>query len=511
MSTIRTRYLPAAAALMWIATPAGAALLTPIDDCEVGAFSIQNNQGTELQSSIPLPGAASHTIASQRVVKIAAAGSQGPYTYASLTPGPGDSYLSLDIANFGYADVDYDWGAPEDLTFGGTMQWIEMDVAAPHPGDQVTMTIRDGVSQTTASRFLQFGSRETLIWNASSLNASVLCQATSITFHFHPGGGPNGTDFQVYDIRFRTTGSTAVTMAGTSVSVQTPPVPSAPLAFTPFEQSQGSPLYDANVAIADAMTTAMTVPAADWTWAKTTGAGGEWAEMSYLWTEPGGVQETDFQVSVDLSQVDGGYVPEVYPPDPVHDPDSILLHFPVALRASAGGTVQAVSDTWLSLDIVEGQGLELQNVSVTPNAAAASLPDGFTLSFRMQLASAGSTSVQSPLFTAAWISDFSTQVTTGAMPPNGAPEPAEALRLVAAPSITRGGTELRASRPFERAAAVLIHDVTGRVVRRLEAARGARSVGWDGTTDDGRPTAAGVYFVRAAGETSAGTRIVRLR
>jgi len=508
MQPSRIPQFGAVAAMLLAAAPVSAALLTPIDDCEVGAFSFQTNQGTEVQNSVSIPGHPSHAIASQRTVKIAASNQPGPFTFASLTPTPGDSFLSISIANFGYCDLEYTWGGTKDLTFGGTLQWIEMDVSAPRSTDQVTMSVSDGVSQTGFSQGFQFGGRETIVWGTGSLSSSVLQQATSIKFHFHPG--QNGTDFQVYDIRFRTTGSIPVTFTGTTVSAQTPPVPSAPLSFSMADLSMSAPVYVADVAIADAMTDAMTVPAADWTWAKTTGAGGEWAEMSYLWTEPGGVQNTDFQISVDASEMDGGYVPEIYPPDPIHDPSSILLHFPVALRTGAGGTVQAVSDTWLSLDIADGQGLEFQNVSVAASPVTMSWSSGFTLSFRMQLVGGGTVDDQKSLFTASWISDYSTQVTTAALPLT-APGAAGALQLTAAPSVTRGGTELRASRPFSRHAAVLIHDVTGRTVSRVEAAPGATSVRWDGSARNGQPTAAGVYFARVEGVPGEAIRIVRLR
>jgi hypothetical protein len=506
MQTRTTRFSGAVAAVLLAAAPA-AALLPPVDDCEVGTFSLQTNQGTEVQTSVPIPGTPSHAISGERVVRLAASNQPGPYTTASLSPGPGDDYLSIDVADAGYCDVEYTWGAPMDLTFGGAAQWIEMDVFAPHASDQITMTISDGTGQTGFTQGFQFGGRETVVWGLGNLSPSVLAQATSITFHFHPG--QSGTSFLVYDVRFRAIGSGAVTFAGTSVAVQTPPVPSAPLSFTPFDASTGNPLYDANVAIADATTDAMTVPSADWTWAKTTGLGGEWAEMSFLWTEPGGVQQTDFEIRVDLSQVDGGYVPDLYPPDPIHDAKSILLHFPAALRSTAGGAVQAVSDTWLGVDVVEGQGLDLQNVAVTGNPVTRSWTDGFTLSFRMQFASAGTTDVQTPLFTATWISDFGTQVTTGVAPPGDAG--AEALRLTAVPSVTTGGTEIRAVRPLDRAAELVVHDVAGRTVRRLPMAVGTRAVRWSGRDAGGMPVAAGVYFVRLTGFPDAVTRVVRLR
>jgi hypothetical protein len=123
----------------------------------------------------------------------------------------------------------------------------------------------------------------------------------------------------------------------------------------------------------------------------------------------------------------------------------------------------------------------------------------------------GAVDDQEPLFTAAWIADYSTQVTTAAPPLTAVPG-AGALRLTAVPGITRTGTELRASRPFERATAVLIHDVTGRRVASLPAIAGARSVRWDGRGTTGERAAAGVYFARIEGRPGQGTsRIVLVR
>ncbi len=59
--------------------------------------------------------------------------------------------------------------------------------------------------------------------------------------------------------------------------------------------------------------------------------------------------------------------------------------------------------------------------------------------------------------------------------------------------------------------AVEVLDVTGRRVRRLEAPAGTTAVEWDGRDARGRATAAGVYFVRMAGEGDAPRRVVKLR
>jgi len=62
---------------------------------------------------------------------------------------------------------------------------------------------------------------------------------------------------------------------------------------------------------------------------------------------------------------------------------------------------------------------------------------------------------------------------------------------------------------------VTVHDVTGRVVRRLgsaDYAPGTHRIPWDGRDDAGRLAAAGVYFVRVGGESPVAVRkVVRTR
>ena len=60
-----------------------------------------------------------------------------------------------------------------------------------------------------------------------------------------------------------------------------------------------------------------------------------------------------------------------------------------------------------------------------------------------------------------------------------------------------------------------VHDVSGRLVRRLESGprqRGFHSVRWDGADGRGRAAPAGVYFVRySAGGTSSTGRLTLVR
>ena len=66
-----------------------------------------------------------------------------------------------------------------------------------------------------------------------------------------------------------------------------------------------------------------------------------------------------------------------------------------------------------------------------------------------------------------------------------------------------------------RSARLSVHDVAGRLIRRLDPATGTRgflSVGWDGRTDSGEQVASGVYFVRLEVDGAVATqRMVLLR
>jgi hypothetical protein len=77
------------------------------------------------------------------------------------------------------------------------------------------------------------------------------------------------------------------------------------------------------------------------------------------------------------------------------------------------------------------------------------------------------------------------------------------------------GTSLRFTLEREVAAELLVFDMTGRLVRRLEAGRlkaGEHAVLWDGRDEAGRPAGSGVYFYELrAGETRSGRKLIRLR
>lgn len=97
--------------------------------------------------------------------------------------------------------------------------------------------------------------------------------------------------------------------------------------------------------------------------------------------------------------------------------------------------------------------------------------------------------------------------------PTGVPTPAPgALQLVAVPSVMSDATVLRFGRALEAGGQVTVHDLQGRIVRRIAVAPGASETVWDGTDETGKRIRPGPYFVRLehAGRT-ASTRVVVIR
>jgi hypothetical protein len=113
-----------------------------------------------------------------------------------------------------------------------------------------------------------------------------------------------------------------------------------------------------------------------------------------------------------------------------------------------------------------------------------------------------------PILEMTWWSEWSPTTATDVPTPSTA-----SLRpaLVAAPGITRTGTEIRSAHPFERAAELRVHDVTGRSLATLRPAPGAGSVFWDGRDDRGEALPTGVYFIRRMGGPEPAARVVKLR
>jgi flagellar basal-body rod modification protein FlgD len=88
-------------------------------------------------------------------------------------------------------------------------------------------------------------------------------------------------------------------------------------------------------------------------------------------------------------------------------------------------------------------------------------------------------------------------------------------RLVAAPNPFDVDTRIAFDLTRSARVAISVYDVSGRLVRAIDAgalAAGAQRVRWDGRGDDGAAAASGVYFLRAQadGTDPVSTRAVRL-
>jgi len=109
------------------------------------------------------------------------------------------------------------------------------------------------------------------------------------------------------------------------------------------------------------------------------------------------------------------------------------------------------------------------------------------------------------------IADVPTPIEPGVTPAVPLPD----LRLVPSPNPFSVATRVRLGLSAPGRASVTVFDLTGRRVRELlrEApmAAGVVELTWDGRTDQGVPTAPGVYFVRLeVGSAHASARVTRL-
>lgn len=483
-----------------LGAPLAHANLVPIDDFETGPFGFSTAAGDTVDTSVAIPAWASHAIRPQREIRIAG----GPSSM-SLAVAPSDDdavVIHVPGPGHGYGWLRYEWDVARDLTFGGDVEKISMVVSGT-PGKPVSLTIGTATMAYGFARNIQGGGGvQVLTFDLTGFAAAYASQATSLRFYFPAAG-----HYEVYDIRFGAPGAGPVDFEGSFVATQIPPIPSPPLTYELYSLATANPLYRGELAIADAWSDASSVPAGNWTWDSGPGQGGELGRAAFVWTEPGGIVSTGFDLTFAAVAL-GSPLVDLYPPDPIHGPESIALGFPVVLR-DAQGAALGVSHNWVTLDFDERQlgALEFHEVSVT-HGSARSWTEGFTLHFRVE--TVGAPDEVFPLFHVTWVGDWTEAVPTAA-PEVTQASPRDGLRLSAHPSVTAGVTELRTSRPLERAAQVLIHDVTGRRVRSLSLDAGAQGARWDGLDAGGVPVAGGVYFVRVEGQKDAVTRVVRVR
>jgi FlgD Ig-like domain len=486
-------------AVIVLVTPA--ASLTPIDDFEVGSFFMQ----TDALQSIIINSYESHAIWSQRDVVLVTGGVDAAAWLNAGTALDDKLHYYSPGGGIGHLRLIYNWGFPKDLTYGGNVDSIFIDLHEVIVGGWVQVVISDADTSGDVVRFPVVPG--VVSFPISSFEDVDATEAVTLQVFFGPGG--NEGDFEIADIRFWRGSSSAVSFFGDWVAVETPPVPTPPLSFRSIVAPRAE-LYRADVTIADARTPAGAVPSVKAQWEQVPFFGGGMAGMNFLWGATGDLfVDTFLELSVDLSPANGLTPELVYPPDPVIGAESFLVPVGILYRDDSG-SIGGDSETRIVFTIGGGQPLAFEGAAVISTPSKQAGAEGFAVSF--VLAATGNVDESAPLFDITWASDWAAVTTTDVAGAEGAaPAGSERVTLAAWPSVTRAGTEIRASLPFAEHGALAIYDTSGRLVRSLAAPRGGRSVRWDGRDESGASAASGLYFARLCDQPSGAARISLVR
>ncbi len=473
-----------ALAALFAAQPAAAS--RPVDDFEFGSFFVWSNgpyTDEEVEIGNPI-----HVLSDSRhVVCDATTGS----ATASLNPGlTFDDAAEVNLVGDGRCIFRYEWDEPIDLTENGANDRLVVELDAGVVGGQVAFSITNEGAGEAQSRTLTWAGHQNVVFYLDDFFTVDAKEALTLAVWFN-SPAPTAL-YQVADIRLTANEVQAVNYEGNFVSIQTPPIPTPPIRFRLFDLGGGR-LFQVFSRILDVHDVTGFVPPIHAQWEETSGMGGE---IAGIYFERAGIQPepflpTTFRLSFDFEHF-GLSIPELlHPPDPILGDRSLLLEFPVLVREA--GSRLGTSNTRLVFDVHEGQPLQFGDVAVTPvGDVIAGTLTGFELEF--SLLPTGTVDPDEKYFEATWISDWSPEGgVTGVA--DLAPLPSSPLTIVAAPSVTRAGTTLRASRPFDAGASIEIFDVSGRAIRRLRGIEGTRTVEWNGSTTSGELTPAGVYFL----------------
>ena len=487
----------AVAALLAL-TPLPARALQPVDDFDVGDFDFYAADGA-LWEQVHVPNYLSHAIWMERSVLLNPVGGPirartqaGPSTHDRALYVNGETSTSSCI-------VGWDWGVAYDLTLGGTLDRVELDVMAAAPGTRIDLRLQDGTDLFGWTKYAS-GGPETIVWELDQLTGSTVQPEAATGMGLQIWASSAATI--VSDFRFHRSGAGAVNFVPVFVATQVPPLPSPPLAWQ-VRDLFSSPLYQAEIVIADA--DAGYTPVVLGQWQQWQAQGGWLGAADFRWDPSSPWADTQLALSFRFQDI-GSMSAVAYPPDPVLTAEGVLLEFPVRVRQD--GQVIGTALQRYQFDVPLNQGLQFAEVTGPRSGPLTDWTQEFAVSFR--LVRTGDFSHNFPFLGITSLTDWAPGLLTAA--PADEPSADDLLRLHAEPAVTRAGTRVLASRPFAAGATLTVHDVTGRRVADLPLSAGAASASWDGRDAAGRPTASGVYFLRltdARGTASA--RVLRLR
>jgi hypothetical protein len=229
------------------------------------------------------------------------------------------------------------------------------------------------------------------------------------------------------------------------------------------------------------------------------------------WNEPfRPFESTAFDMQVDISAVSGVEPVPFLPALPAITPTStgFLLTYEVRFFDDRGA-IARTSQRQMPIDAFAGQEVTFANVSVSPPEPALT---GGTAGFRVtfDLVDAGDVDAGEPLFELSFTADCQPASAVTSIPTRSDALGGQAL--VARPSVTGAGCDLRLARPADVAGSIDLFEVSGRRITSLVVPAGSSGRYWDGLDSGGRPAAAGVYFARwSDGRHDLRARIVRVR
>jgi hypothetical protein len=497
------------AAALVIAVPT---LAQPIiDDFETGTIHLASPGGGVVtgSSSVSAPG---HAMASFRNVQLLSNMAGGLPTRADL-----DAWTVVDDAlritippGGGSAWMWWLPASPVDLTEGGLNDRIEVAFSAVTTGASLYFQFWDAVGGSYVSVALPLSAGANVIHFADLTQALTVDPTQIIRFQIvisHTGPSM----FDLRDIRAMRDDAIWQKFDIVEQTMFGPPYPMQELAFLVTDELpsdlQSARLLGATK-LASGAAAGLALTGVD--------SGGDAAEgfagaVSVSWGETGRpFESTGFDLQVDIGAISGVSPQPFLPmlPAAATTPTGFGLQYEVEFR-DGGGQLVRTSRGQMHVDVLPGQSLSLQQIRVHPPAAARVM--GGTAGFRVTFDAldTGSVDPAEPLLELTFTGDCRPAATTGAPEPAGTA--ATVAELVAWPSVTRHGTELRLASPADTEGRIEVFDLSGRLVRSLRVDRGDVARTWDGRASDGRAVAAGVYFARLAGAPGHSTaRVVRI-
>ena len=505
---MRAILLAAALLPAWAPPAAGQPV---IDDFESGSFQLaHSNPATPAGTSVALsvPG---HAIATPRHVQIDPGSSGPPAMTAEVAAGSEvDDALKITFAPGGGEALIWYHVAPEsfDLAAGGVNDRIEIRIPVATPGAGLQVNVWDlAGSSASIGMGVGLGVHRVYFTDLAPVDFSQVKRLEIRIFHFVEG------ILHVADVRAMREDTRWLRFEIPLATLIGPPFPLDPCRYDVLDETPSDrqtlrllAAFDPGSGAAAPLALTAMDSGGDSGAGPMGGIGVSWNNAAVP------VAATAFDLRIDIDALSGidpqpfmTMLPAVTP-----TATGFMLAFEVFHPGDAG-EVARITDRQILVDAFPGQDLRLEDVQVqavagalpAALAAAGEPPAAFRVTFTLE---PGDVDPGEPLFEVSLTGTCRPAATTAV---DSAPPAAQSL--AAWPGITRGGTDLRLSRPAATPGRIDLFDVSGRRVHGFAVAAGETGRHWDGRDTGGAMTPAGLYFSRfIAPGTALVARIVRL-